>query len=191
MLLGTVYDLLTGQVLAQVPDRIQRDISAWSPDGLQIVSGNSLGTYSIIVWEPQSGKTLQTLRNSASGEYLGALAWSPDGREIAGGGSQLRGGGATLGLLEVWEAATGKSIDLTTAAIQFDRIESLAWSPDNRYLAAGTDSGRILLWDMKKQVPVALLIGHKSEVTGFSWSPDGRQLASSSSDGTVLVWPRP
>jgi len=191
VLLGTVYDPLTGQVLAEVRDRIQRDISAWSPDGLQIVSGYSLGTYSIIIWDPQSGKTLQTLRNSASGEYLGALAWSPDGKEIAAGGSQPSGGGEDLGTLDVWEAATGKSIDLTTAAIQFDRIQSLAWSPDSRYLAAGTDSGRILLWDMANQVPIALLIGHKSDVNGFSWSPDGKQLASSSSDGTVLVWPSP
>jgi len=191
VLLGTVYDPLTGQVLAHVPDRVQRDISAWSPDGLQIVSGDSLGTYSISIWEPQSGKTLQTLRNSGSREYLGALAWSPDGREIAGGGSQLSGGGTTLGLLVVWMAPTGKSIDLTTEAMPFDRIQSLAWSPDSQYLAAGTASGRIILWDMEKQIPIALLIGHKSEVTGFSWSPDGKQLASSSSDGTVLVWPRP
>jgi WD40 repeat protein/energy-coupling factor transporter ATP-binding protein EcfA2 len=69
-------------------------------------------------------------------------------------------------------------------------ISALTFSADGRYLAAGTQDGRIVVWDLAKQ-PAELLRGtvsqHTAAVTGLSFGAN--VLASSSLDGTVKLWP--
>jgi transcription initiation factor TFIID subunit 5 len=71
------------------------------------------------------------------------------------------------------------------------RINTLTWSPDGQWLAAGLDSGEIILWDMQRYRPVDLLMGHADQVVGLNWSRDGSLLASNGLDGTVLIWKMP
>ena len=70
------------------------------------------------------------------------------------------------------------------------RVSALTFSADGRYLAGGTQDGRIVVWDLAKQ-PAELLRGtvsqHTAAVTGLSFGSN--VLASSSLDGTVKLWP--
>jgi WD40 repeat protein len=124
--------------------------------------------------------------------YLGALAWSPDGRWIAGGGSLMNmNENRDDGFVVLWDAPTGRQDKLLKAAMTSERIQSIAWSPDNRWLAAGSSTGKIFLWDLKTVLPVAILNGHVDQVLGLSFSPSGRLLASAAMDGVVMVWQIP
>lgn len=67
------------------------------------------------------------------------------------------------------------------------RDRGIAFSPDGRRLAVATSMG-VWLYDAKTFDELALLIGHKEEVTVVAFSPDGTKLASGSVDGTVLLW---
>lgn len=177
-----VVEANTSRELATLNDVTShgRDRVAWSPDGRLIVSGDSLGMDDTVVWDSRVGKVLLRLENSHS--YLGALSWSWDGKQIAGAGD---------GVIAIWDALTGKQLQRLTSGMMSERIQSVAWSPDDRWLAAGTYSGRIYLWDMQRNIPVAILNGHTDVVLGLHWSPDGTLLASASLDGTVMVWKLP
>ncbi len=66
---------------------------------------------------------------------------------------------------------------------------SLALSSDERFLAAGTYHGKILLWDLNDPDAMpAVLNGHTFIVTHLSFNPVTGELASSSADGSIRIW---
>ena len=192
---ASVMDAISGQELAHIERNLSRgwDKVAWSPDGQRIVSGDSLGMDPPVVWDAQSGKVLLTLQLEAGGTspYLGGLAWSPDGSLIIGGGSLMGPSGMNNGLLMLWDANTGKQLRLLSDGMTGQRINTLAWSPDGKWLAAGLSGSQIILWDMRQYRPLAVLAGHMDQVVGLNWSADGALLASNAIDGTVLIWKMP
>jgi WD40 repeat protein/transcriptional regulator with XRE-family HTH domain len=70
----------------------------------------------------------------------------------------------------------------------FGKIMSVAVSPNDRLLAAGSASNEIRLWKFHSLVPIFTLQGHSDWVRGISFSPDSRLLASASEDRTVRLW---
>lgn len=76
-----------------------------------------------------------------------------------------------------------------------DSVRSLAFSSEDRILAAGDFDNRIHLWDTNTLREVHLLEGHhrvpvsgKNGVFCLDFSPNGTRLASGAADGTVRVW---
>jgi len=191
----SVVDSKNGKALARLDDQQQysRDKSTWSSDGKRIVSGDSFGLESTIIWDAATGKVLFTLPNEFDGQRasVGNFKWSPDGLRIAAGEFLLGPAGENKGLLVVWDASTGKQDRVLTAGLNNERVDILAWSPDAKWLVEGLASGQILLWDIVQYRPLAFLIGHEGLIAGFSWSDDSRFLAANGSDGTVMIWKLP
>jgi WD40 repeat protein len=72
-------------------------------------------------------------------------------------------------------------------SVSKNAVRSLAWSPDGRLLAVGTQDGILSVWDVAKNQKPLLTMSLKTIVHGLSWSPDGKYLASAAGN-VVTIW---
>src|SRR5262245_56900175 len=68
-------------------------------------------------------------------------------------------------------------------------VNSVAFSPDGKTLAAGSNDGGVRLWDVATRQPIAtpLMNGPGDPFTSVAFSPHGHTLAGGVADGTVLL----
>jgi len=76
-----------------------------------------------------------------------------------------------------------------------ETIDSLAFSPDGKWLASGNADSSISLWNVENisaleqlEKPLAELSEHMENVYKVVFSPEGNWLASASADSTVRIW---
>jgi WD40 repeat protein len=68
-----------------------------------------------------------------------------------------------------------------------DTVQAVAWSPDGRRIASGSDD--VQVWDATTGGNVLTYTGHHSHgVNAVAWSPDGKHIASAGGDTAVQVW---
>jgi WD40 repeat protein len=67
-------------------------------------------------------------------------------------------------------------------------VDSVAFSPDGRTLAAGDAGGYLGLWDVATGRRTATLAEGNNAVYGLAFSPDGRTLAAGDDGGDVGLW---
>lgn len=167
---------------------------AFTPDGRQLIS---LAGGELKVWDADAGALRRTItRGGETGGRLMCLAVSPDGKLVAAGGSAWLSGfyrypsgkvGINPALVWLWDLPTGA---LRTVLQQEEGGEavSLAFSPDGKLLASGSQAGAVQLWNTGDFSARASLNAHGGPVWALAFSPGGKSLASGGADHLIAVW---
>ncbi len=161
---------------------------ALSPDGSSLATAGDDGT--VRVWELTNRKDIMRPSGNTAlfrpgstfrhGAPVLALAYSPDGRQLAWCGQD--------GAVRVWKVGAKEASEI---GHHQGAARALAFRPDGQQLAsAGTDR-TVRVWDAAGK-PLFTLGPHAGSLAGVAWRADGAQLAAATDEpgqpGEVVVW---
>jgi RNA polymerase sigma factor (sigma-70 family) len=187
--------LATGQTEWQAPGSFEQVNSvALSKDAALLATGSSDGRYAngvlkagatclgpgaVRLWDARTGRLLRRL--GAPAEQVLAVALSPDGRRVAGGGGKPGGSG----VLRLWDTATGTEV--WSKEDHTAEVLGIAYAPDGSVVTAAAD-GLVKFRDPATGAVRQTLSGHAGGVTSLAFSVDGSLLACGEGHGATRLW---
>jgi WD40 repeat protein len=162
---------------------------SWSPDGNYIASA---GEDRIVhVWHSQTGRLAFTYADHS--DQINTVSWSPDSRLLASGGKDR--------ILRIREIEKCPSKQSLLSQILFPhqgqwimdgfvgQLQSLAWSPDGRRIAAASADSHVRIRDAHTGMQwFDIIVTNNTIKNSVSWSPNGRYLAIGGSNKLVRIW---
>jgi WD40 repeat protein len=144
---------------------------AFSPDGRTIVTGSEIGGASLL--EVSTGALLKLFPSGVTR----SVAYSHDGEKVLTGG----GKDSTLSL---WNVNTGELIK--TLSTRKDRVEAVAFSPDDGKALLAADGNIAYLWDLAADSCLRIF-WQSSRILSLAFSPDGNKILTGA-DTTARIW---
>lgn len=179
-----IVDAAKGEAVRKWPLPGRPLAVAMSPDGARVAVLGRDGFAR--VWAADAdgkGKTPDELwKERTARSFRGGIAFSPDGKLLAY---------TSLMRLSVHDAATGKVVAQFQREWDDGPYTSLAFSPDGRFVAAGTQGagGGAVVWELLTRQRAGRFPAG-STVTSVGFLDGGRTLVTAGSDDNVRAWDR-
>ncbi|MHA1232401.1 MAG: WD40 repeat domain-containing protein [Candidatus Helarchaeota archaeon] len=182
-----IWNIETGELLRTL-DKHKDEVRsvAITPDGKKIFSASKDET--IMIWDLQTGRLLDYILEIGP---MISIVITPDGKHIIGTVERISFGidGRMNELIGMWDLKTFKRLQgFNEFNGHSNVVNSIAISPDGKYLISGSFDNTIIIWNIKNRSILRKLEGHKDAVISVSITPDGKQVVSGSKDKTVRIW---
>ncbi len=189
-----LWNVWTNQCIKTVEESSTRVRTlAFSPDAKTLVGSSD--NQSIKAWDVKTGKCLRSIKIAPTGA-IWAVKFSPDGKTVMSCGTDK---------IQLWNLENGEP--QMTFHEPHHRIRSLAFSPDQKIIAVGSDDQLVRLWDTQTGKPIRTLQGYSNRIWTVAVSPipnpnnvetryiaspsryiASPYLASGSDDGNIRLW---
>ncbi len=151
------------------------------------------------LWNPETG-AIKYIPTGSSPVW--SIAFSPDGKTIAtasGGEIDISkvgmGNAAKANSVQLWDVETGKEIEnfggeFKSFSNKFTGFKSVTYSPDGKFIAAGSFDGKIYLRNNETK-ELKKFEGHTDTVNSVKFAKDANGnllVVSGSSDSTTRIW---
>jgi WD40 repeat protein len=164
------------------------------------------GFNSFVRFDTEGGSLWGLLRDPKDPDLIRSLSWPGQTERLAGGDwlSELFGRRSGITCLAVgrdWAAAGSNDSTVKLISVRNpkppwrvlatrpqDPIHSVAISPDDSLVLAGTSHGAVAAFRTSDGQPVDSSIRHFDRVEALAFAPDGRTLATGGRDGSVRLW---
>jgi WD40 repeat protein len=174
------WDLPAGRVRAQLPaahtnvqcldvSLLHQMLAAWTSED------------SFSIWDLS---TLQPCCGPCRHKGLHSIAFSPDGRTVATGGSD--------GTVKIWNTRSGQ--EEASLLGYAGLIVALAYSPDGKTLATSSLERKVKLLHLATGQELLTLEGHAGPTQAIAFAPDGESLVSATATQRgreIYLWPAP
>ena len=131
----------------------------------------------VFIWDA-TGRKKSSRLIASHGDYVDALAFSPNGKLLATGSRDST--------VRLWSPTTGKQMGQLNGHTK--GVNSIAFSPDGKWLASGSSDQSIRIWDVAKERSNMVLTGALGKVVGVAFSADGSMLASAGTESPIVLW---
>lgn len=167
-----IISATTGTLLQALEHTYNINSLEFSPDSKYLVS-SCVADVTVKMWNASTGELIKTLKG-LGGEQV---AFHPSGKYLAS---------ASWREIKIWSMQEDKLI--RTLRHQSEVFYAVVFSPDGKFLAAGSADHSIRVWDYLGNELLKTLNGHNSSISCVVFSPDSRFLASGSVDHTIKIW---
>jgi len=169
-----LWEVASGKPLASLPGhKFAVYALAFTPDGRTLVTAGTDGVMKL--WDVSRRK--EQFSVSWQQGPIGAVAISLDGKTLA---AERRN------QVVLWDLHKRRE---RLAFPYLGRVDTLAFSPDNKMLAVGSTANTVVtIWDAETAERHMTLKGHTGWIRCLAFTPDGHTLVSGSVDKTVKLW---
>jgi len=167
-----VWEISTGKLINTFPSRkgllIPPGGIRYTPDGKLLIIGNAWEK-TISLWEVSTGKLIYTVTHGGGRLPMGiSISVSPDGKCFASGYGNF---------IKLWEVSSGNLVSTLTSS---EKVLSLTFRPDGKYLVSGHEKGIINIWELDgngKLITTASIKGDgPRRVIDVIITPDGKYI---------------
>ncbi|XP_042011347.1 autophagy-related protein 16-like [Salvia splendens] len=173
-----VWDLQKGYCVNTLLCYSNCNALCFSMDGQTICSGHVNGN--LRLWDIQTGKLLSEIAAHSSSAVT-SLSLSRNGNMLLSSGRDNLHNLFDMRTLEICANLRGNG----RVASNWSRS---CLSPDDGYVAAGSDDGSVEIWSVGNAKIVSTLKEHTSPVLSCAWSELGKPLATCDKNGNICIW---
>jgi WD40 repeat protein len=141
------------------------------------------------LWDAESGQVVRSIETSV--RYLSALAYSANGKWLAGSATKSESGRLVGATVLLWRAETGELV--RELAVEGGFLSHVSFSPDSARLATGGRAASV--WDVADGKLLHTLTAAAGSSSHVLFSPDGKRLIAGGGYrsgnrivGQVTVW---